>query len=122
MGKTRDGTPRKFFILFVTPSVSNDSDKGLEDYKEAVNAWKRAIQTLPIENLSPTEVKLKREYQLKLSDSQNSANGIFAHASRGPFPWTRAKEMARVGNVPDHSSVGPFFILEILNNPDRVMV
>jgi hypothetical protein len=69
-----------------------------------VDAWKRAVDTLPKENLTPTELKQKEQYEtglktamLALSKAENSSSiprGIVVNQASNTFPWQAAAEMA----------------------------
>lgn len=76
--------------------------QALSDFLDSIHAWGRALDTLPKENLSPTEAKQKVQYQEGLKNAhaaksaaitEPSRRGIHISQLNGKMPWTIAEEM-----------------------------
>ncbi len=74
--------------------------QGLNSPILAVEAWKRAVASLPVENLTATDVKQRDQYrqelakaEAKLSDlkaNPRKADGLLPLTSQDQTPWKRA--------------------------------
>ncbi|KAI0639883.1 TPR-like protein [Trametes polyzona] len=69
----------------------------------SINAWKRALETLPSTDLTPQQQELKAQYtagleqaqtgQKKLDESTMESSGLHVVPANGEMPWDRALRM-----------------------------
>jgi hypothetical protein len=85
-----------------------------------VKAWKRAVETLPKENVTPAELKQREQYEdslktalLAKSKAENTpVRGRPIKANEHKFPWQVAYEMQReLEASKEASSVGLIYCL-----------
>ena len=78
------------------------SSKGLRRVVEAVDAWKRALGALPVENLTAAEQKQRDEYTCELAKANAKLEGTKAHPKalevvsredQERLPWKKARAL-----------------------------
>jgi hypothetical protein len=71
----------------------------LYNIPEAIKAWQKALDTLPNDNLTPSELKQREQYEAGLTASKRKtdenilARVITIPATSGQHPWQVAKAM-----------------------------
>jgi hypothetical protein len=112
--------------------VVNIDSQALNGIGDAIDAWQKAIDTLPKDNLSPVEIKQKEQYQTgwkaAMARKQELENKrppvITLKEYAGKAPWDKAKammpELERKGVAMAHSSVRTSILIVVLEYSDKI--
>jgi hypothetical protein len=71
----------------------------LNDIPKAIEAWQKALDTLPKDNLTPAQLKQLEQYKTGLKDATQKSEStapppvIVLPATSGQHPWQIAKAM-----------------------------